>query len=92
MKRIIKIGPIQINQPFTVDNFIEVADFGIQNGELFVWVEHSLEDDSPLYSKAQEFLVVGTGQVYEPEWHHTKTTIDPHFGYIWHLLTFYVPC
>ena len=82
MKRIIKMGPLNVAQPFILSNCSNVIHFDEQNGELFAWVIQDLESsrDSTL-----SYLIVGTGQDWESSYVHEKSVVTKD-GFVWHLL------
>ncbi len=88
MNRIIKIGPLAIGQLFVLSDYKALVKFGEQDGQLFVWLLEDLEGQSNL--KTKNYLIVGTGRAFEPNFIHQETVITS-AGMVWHLLQEYNP-
>lgn len=82
MKRIIKIGPLQIGSLFALENYERIVHFDEQDNQLFLWLEENMEHD---VNNNAVHLIVGTGREYEPTFHHVKSVVTTD-GYVWHLL------
>lgn len=82
MKRIIKLGPLSVHQPFFLTDCSKAIHFGEQDGGLYVWVIEDLEKPK---EEQHSYLIVATGATWEPNYIHEKTFITKQ-GLVWHLL------
>lgn len=79
-----KFGPYRpSNGVITIKNVRKLVHFDEQNGELFIWCEAPEGKDR--YVKDLQFLIVGTGWLYDASWEHTKSVVTED-GHVWHLL------
>ncbi len=81
MDRVVYKYPVRIGEETSVSCAAPAkpVHFGVQGGQMFVWVEHGL---GPV-STSVSFCVVGTGHPIPDGFEHVQSIFDGPF--VWHL-------